>query len=200
MDKVELKFLRIAYSHTHAGAYALVLGEAQVERRLPIIIGGNEAQSIALVIEQIKPARPLTHDLFKAFCDPLGVNVEEIIISDLIDGIFHATIVVSSNGKTAEVDSRSSDAIALALRFKCPIFTYERILSEAGLTVDEGEENVEEETVEAAVSTTGSAELDRPVSQKSVAELNELLNEALAREDYEMASLIRDELNRREAG
>ena len=198
MDKVELKFLRIAYSHTHAGAYALVLGEAKGERRLPIIIGGNEAQSIALVIEQIKPARPLTHDLFKAFCDPLDVKVEEIIISDLVDGIFHATIIVSGNGKKAEIDSRSSDAIALALRFKCPIFTYERILSEAGLTVDEGEENVDEETVQAAVSGPSPAELDRPISQRSVPELQELLDEALAREDYEKASLIRDELNRRE--
>lgn len=195
MEKVELKFLRIAYSHTHAGAYALVLGEAKGERRLPIIIGGNEAQSIALVIEQIKPARPLTHDLFKAFCDPLGVVVDEIIISDLIDGIFHATIVVSSNGKSAQIDSRSSDAIALALRFKCPIYTYERILSEAGLTVDEGEENVSEEEV-AAVSS-GGAGLDKPVGQKSPEELKEMLEEALTREDYEMASLIRDELNRR---
>lgn len=193
MDKVELRFLRIAYSHTHAGAYALVLGEAQGERRLPIIIGGNEAQSIALVIEQIKPARPLTHDLFKAFCDPLDVKVDEVVISDLIDGIFHATIVVSSNGKTAEIDARSSDAIALALRFQCPIYTYERILSEAGLTVDDSEENVPEESVPGIAS----GEAEKPVSARTEEELNELLEDALSREDYETASLIRDEISRR---
>jgi bifunctional DNase/RNase len=194
MDKVELRFLRIAYSHTHAGAYALVLGEAKGERRLPIIIGGNEAQSIALVIEQIKPARPLTHDLFKAFCDPLEIKVDEVIISDLVDGIFHATIVVSGNGKSAEIDARSSDAIALALRFQCPIYTYERILSEAGLTVDESEENVEEESMAGIAS--GENE-DKPVSARSEEELNELLEDALNREDYEMATLIRDEISRR---
>jgi len=194
MDKVELRFLRIAYSHTHAGAYALVLGEKEGERRLPIIIGGNEAQSIALVIEQIKPARPLTHDLFKAFCDPLDINVKEVMISDLIDGIFHATIVVESNGKEAEIDARSSDAIALALRFQCPIYTHERILSEAGLTVDESEENVEEESM--AGIAAGSEE-DKPINARSVEELHDMLDDALKREDYEMASLIRDEIERR---
>ncbi|MGV9011695.1 MAG: bifunctional nuclease family protein, partial [Flavobacteriales bacterium] len=117
MEKVELKFLRITYSHTHAGAYALILAEMHGDRRLPIIIGGAEAQAIAIQIENIRPARPLTHDLFKNLCDELGVVLREVVINDLVEGIFHAKLVLEQAGKMVEVDARSSDAIALALRF-----------------------------------------------------------------------------------
>jgi bifunctional DNase/RNase len=129
MDKVELKFLRITYSHTHAGAYALILAENFGDRRLPIIIGGVEAQAIAIQVENIKPARPLTHDLFKNVSDSLGFNLKEVIISDLVEGIFHAQLVIEQDAREVTIDARSSDAIALALRFDCPIFTYEPILS-----------------------------------------------------------------------
>jgi bifunctional DNase/RNase len=189
MEKVELRFLRITYSHTHAGAYALILSETEGDRRLPIIIGGVEAQAIAIQVENIKPARPLTHDLFKNVADTLGFQLKEVIINDLVEGIFHAKLVVEQNGNEVEIDARSSDAIALALRFECPIFTYEFILGAAGLKVDEGEE-----TEEAATA-------DKPAKQPSsmsVEELQSMLQEALENEDYERASKLRDEIKRRE--
>jgi hypothetical protein len=194
MDKVELKFLRITYSHTHAGAYALILAEAQGERRLPIIIGGVEAQAIAIQVENIKPARPLTHDLFKNLSDTLGVGLKEVIINDLVEGIFHAKLVLEQNGHEVEIDARSSDAIALALRFQCPIFTYEFIMGAAGLKVEEGEEGKEEGTAE-------PVERGKPakgIKGSSIEELKELLEKALHDEDYERASKIRDEIKRRE--
>ncbi|MCB0791005.1 MAG: bifunctional nuclease family protein [Flavobacteriales bacterium] len=189
MEKVELKFLRITYSHTHAGAYALILSEASGDRRLPIIIGGVEAQAIAIQVEHIKPARPLTHDLFKNLCDTLDIQLKEVIINDLVEGIFHARLVLDQDGNEAEIDARSSDAIALALRFECPIYTYEFIMGAAGLKVEEGDEQTEagEEKEPAQKSLTSS----------SVDELEAELNEALANEDYERASQIRDEIKRR---
>ncbi len=194
MDKVELKFLRITYSHTHAGAYALILAEAQGERRLPIIIGGVEAQAIAIQVENIKPARPLTHDLFKNLSDTLGVGLKEVVINDLVEGIFHAKLVLEQNGQEVEIDARSSDAIALALRFQCPIFTYEFIMGAAGLKVEEGEESKEErpaEPVERGKPAKG-------IKGSSTEELQEMLDKALREEDYERASKIRDEIKRRE--
>lgn len=194
MDKVELKFLRITYSHTHAGAYALILAEAQGERRLPIIIGGVEAQAIAIQVENIKPARPLTHDLFKNLSDTLGVGLKEVVINDLVEGIFHAKLVLEQNGREVEIDARSSDAIALALRFKCPIFTYEFIMGAAGLKVEEGDEGKEErpaEPVERGKPAKG-------IKGSSIEELQEMLEKALREEDYERASKIRDEIKRRE--
>jgi bifunctional DNase/RNase len=189
MEKVELRFLRITYSHTHAGAYALILSELEGDRRLPIIIGGVEAQAIAIQVENIKPARPLTHDLFKHVADTLGFTVKEVIINDLVEGIFHAKLVVEQNGLEVEIDARSSDAIALALRFDCPVYTYEFILSAAGLKVEEGDE---EKGVEHKGEGRGEK---RPASLE---ELQEQLNEALHDEDYERASKIRDEIKRRE--
>ncbi|MBV6403523.1 MAG: bifunctional nuclease family protein [Flavobacteriales bacterium] len=194
MDKVELKFLRITYSHTHAGAYALILAEAQGERRLPIIIGGVEAQAIAIQVENIKPARPLTHDLFKNLSDTLGVGLKEVVINDLVEGIFHAKLVLEQNGHEVEIDARSSDAIALALRFQCPIFTYEFIMGAAGLKVEEGDEGKEErpaEPVERGKPAKG-------IKGSSIEELQEMLEKALREEDYERASKIRDEIKRRE--
>jgi bifunctional DNase/RNase len=189
MEKVELRFLRITYSHTHAGAYALILTETEGDRRLPIIIGGVEAQAIAIQVENIKPARPLTHDLFKNVSDTLGFALKEVIINDLVEGIFHAKLVVAQNGNEVEIDARSSDAIALALRFECPIFTYEFILGAAGLKVEEGEEAEEESAQEKTEKKPGSM---------SVEELQSMLEEALENEDYERASKLRDEIKRRE--
>jgi bifunctional DNase/RNase len=192
MEKVELKFLRITYSHTHAGAYALILSERTGDRRLPIIIGGVEAQAIAIQVENIKPARPLTHDLFKNLSNELGITLKEVVINDLVEGIFHAKLILEQNGTEVEVDARSSDAIALALRFACPIFTYEFIMSAAGLKVEEGEEE-------------GAEKADKPekpekkgLKTASLEDLKKMLEEALGDEDYERASKLRDELKRRE--
>ncbi|MCB0784138.1 MAG: bifunctional nuclease family protein [Flavobacteriales bacterium] len=193
MEKVELKFLRITYSHTHAGAYALILAEKHGDRRLPIIIGGVEAQAIAIQVEQIKPARPLTHDLFKSVAEGLDFRIAEVVINDLVEGIFHAKLVVEQDGKETEIDARSSDAIALALRFDCPIYTYEFIMGAAGLKVedeDEEKEGQEEEMVERTPART--------LSSSSLDDLNAQLREALDNEDYEQASKIRDEIKRRE--
>lgn len=194
MEKVELKFLRITYSHTHAGAYALILSELHGDRRLPIIIGGVEAQAIAIQVENIRPARPLTHDLFKNFCDELGITLVEVVINDLVEGIFHAKLMLDQDGRTVEVDARSSDAIALALRFNCPIHTYEFILAAAGLKMEEGEEEAE---------PAGHPEQEhagQPVNIRTATpeDLRQLLQEAIDAEDYERASKLRDELKRRE--
>lgn len=192
MEKVELKFLRITYSHTHAGAYALILSELHGDRRLPIIIGGVEAQAIAIQVENIRPARPLTHDLFKSFCDQLNITVTEVVINDLVEGIFHAKLVLDQNGKTVEIDARSSDAIALALRFQCPIHTYEFILSAAGLKMDEGEEESE------PAAATDAPQETKNIRTASPEDLRLMLQEAIDAEDYEGASKLRDELKRRE--
>jgi bifunctional DNase/RNase len=194
MEKVELKFLRITYSHTHAGAYALILAELHGERRLPIIIGGVEAQAIAIQVENIRPARPLTHDLFKNLSDELGIRMTEVVITDLVEGIFHAKLVLEQDGRSMEVDARSSDAIALALRFNCPIYTYEFILAAAGLKMDEGDEETEQ---------AGHAPQENPaqtvnIRNASPEDLRQLLQEAIDAEDYERASKLRDELKRRE--
>ncbi|MDQ3099793.1 MAG: bifunctional nuclease family protein [Bacteroidota bacterium] len=192
MEKVELRFLRITYSHTHAGAYALILAEVEGDRRLPIIIGGVEAQAIAIQVENIKPARPLTHDLFKNVSDIMGITMKEVIINDLVEGIFHAKLVVEQSGKEVEIDARSSDAIALALRFQCPIHTYEFILSAAGLKVEDGDETAEAEPEPKAKATK------KPSAANSMEELRAMLKDALDHEDYERASKLRDEIKRRE--
>ena len=191
MEKVELKFLRITYSHTHAGAYALILAEKKGDRRLPIIIGGVEAQAIAIQVENIKPARPLTHDLFKNLADQLNITLKEVVINDLVEGIFHAKLVLEQNGTEVEVDARSSDAIALALRFACPIFSYEFIMSAAGLKVEEGEEETEK-------AEKAEKQEKKSIKNASLDDLKKMLDEALSDEDYERASKLRDELKRRE--
>ena len=194
MEKVELKFLRITYSHTHAGAYALILAEMHGDRRLPIIIGGVEAQAIAIQVENIKPARPLTHDLFKNLSDQLGITLKEVVINDLVEGIFHAKLVLDQNGTEVEVDARSSDAIALALRFECPIHTFEFIMSAAGLKVEDGDE--EKESAERAEKAEKADK--KNIRSATLEDLHQLLQDALDNEDYERASKLRDELKRRE--
>ena len=192
IDKPQLKLPRITYSHTHAGAYALILAEAQGDRRLPIIIGGVEAQAIAIQVENIKPARPLTHDLFKNVADTLGFNLKEVIINDLVEGIFHAKLVVEQDAREVTIDARSSDAIALALRFDCPIYTYEPILGAAGLKVEEGEEEQAE-----GEKTERKGREKKTVTSATLDELQGMLAEALENEDYERASKLRDEIKRR---
>lgn len=201
MKKLKLEIVGLSYSQTQTGAYALVLGEAKGKRRLPIIIGGFEAQAIAIELEKMTPSRPLTHDLFKNFSEAFGISVSEVIIYNLVEGIFFAKLICFSGDKEVEIDARTSDAIALAVRFDCPIYTYEFILSSAGIVLDDeektaegeqGEEEGELAELEAGAETGGLA-------GKSVKELEEMLNEALGEEDYEKASSIRDELNKRKS-
>ena len=171
----------------------MVLGEVEGERRLPIIIGMFEAQAIALEIEKIAPNRPMTHDLFKSFAHGFNYEVTEIIISDLKEGVFFAKIVCSDGIKTIEIDARPSDAIAIGIRFEVPFYTYEKVLSEAGIVLTDDEEILEEDAAEPVVVEKEGERLQ----DFSVDKLNEMLNEALAAEDYEKAAKIRDEINKR---
>ncbi|WP_205503936.1 bifunctional nuclease family protein [Rufibacter psychrotolerans] len=201
MKKIELEILGLSSSQSQSGSFALVLGEKEGSRRLPIIIGMFEAQSIAIQIEKINPTRPLTHDLFKSFAQQMDVSVREIMISDLKEGVFFSKIVCTDGEKEFELDARPSDAIAIGLRFGVPIYTVESVLSEAGIILSDMEEDEDEETDE--IPTTSSASTGTPaggksnISDVSVEELNTMLNEALEKEDYERAAKIRDELNKR---
>lgn len=197
MDKLKLEILGLSSSQSQQGSFALVLGEVSGNRRLPIIIGMFEAQAIAIEIEKIIPNRPMTHDLFKSFAHSFKFTVTEIVISDLKEGVFFAKIVCTDGTTTREIDARPSDAIAIGIRFNVPIYTYESILSEAGIVLtDEPEE--EEEKVYAEKE---SVQKDRPLTEQlkdfSNDKLQEMLTEALDNEDYEKAAKIRDEMNRR---
>ncbi len=193
MQKIELEISGLSYSQTQSGAYALVLVEKGGKRQLPIIIGGFEAQAIAIELEKMTPTRPLTHDLFKNFAVALGVSVKEVVIYNLSEGIFYAKIVcVSADGKLIEIDARTSDAIAVGIRFKAPIFTLESILSSAGILLDEND--IQEDLANHEIASVESQE---SLSSLSIEELNDRMNEAIANEDYEEASKLRDEINRR---
>jgi bifunctional DNase/RNase len=194
VKKVKLEIVGLSYSQTQTGAYALVLGEAKGKRRLPIIIGGFEAQAIAIELEKMTPSRPLTHDLFKSFAEGFNIEVKEVIIYNLVEGIFFAKIVCNGDGKEVEIDARTSDAIALAVRFNCPINTYEFILSQAGILLDD--ETIAPANEGADVDELIEADANDYV-RKSTEELKQLLDAALNDEDYEKASHIRDELNNR---
>jgi len=199
MKKIKLEIVGLSYSQTQSGAYALVLGETNGRRRLPIIIGGFEAQAIAIEIEKMTPSRPLTHDLFKSFAEAYHVEIQEVIIYNLIDGIFYAKLICYDGKKNTEIDARTSDAIALAVRFECPIYTYEFILSSAGIVIEGNDfaflENIEAPTEETtAVPVSGSN-----YSALSDEELKEKLQQALTEESYEKAAKIRDELSRRKS-
>lgn len=197
MKKIKLEILGLSSSQSQTGSFALVLGETDGNRRLPIIIGMFEAQAIAIEIEKIIPNRPMTHDLFKSFANSFHFTVEEIVISDLKEGVFFAKIVCSDGLKKTEVDARPSDAIAIGLRFDSPIFTYENILAEAGIVLtDEVEEEKPEPKTEAKVKTKKEARKD-DFKNYSVEKLNDLLKEAIDKEDYERAAKIRDELSKR---
>jgi len=202
LKKIKLEILGLSSSQSQTGSFALVLGETEGNRRLPIIIGMFEAQAIAIEIEKIIPNRPMTHDLFKSFSNAFHFHVEEIVISDLKEGVFFAKIVCSDGLKKTEIDARPSDAIAIGLRFDSPIFTYETILAEAGIVLTDQEE--EEEKVEP--KPEAKAKVKKEASKKSggedyknysVEKLNELLKDAIDKEDYEKAAKIRDELSKR---
>jgi bifunctional DNase/RNase len=193
MEKIQLEILGMSYSQSQSGAYALILGETIGERRLPIIIGGFEAQAIAIELEKMKPARPLTHDLLKSVALAFNINITEVFINKFHDGVFYAQLICDNGSKHIEIDSRTSDAVAMAIRFKCPIFTTEKIMSEAGIVVkDEKEQKAEESDWVDTKSRPAN-----PYSKNSLKELNELLQKAIDSEDYEKASIIRDEINRR---
>jgi len=201
MKKHKLEIIGLSYSQTQSGAYALVLGETNGKRRLPIIIGSFEAQAIAIELEKMKPSRPLTHDLFKTFADAFNIIIKEVIIYNLVEGIFFAKLVCDDNGKEVEIDARTSDAIALAIRFNCPIYTFEFILSAAGIILEETEKpgdipTEEKGSIEDQLVETSAEK--KNLSKISLKELNKLLKAAIKREAYEDASKIRDEINSRQ--
>ncbi len=195
MQKIRLNILGLSVSQTQSGAYALVLAEENGERRIPIIIGPVEAQAIAIQLEGLKPPRPLTHDLIKNIALAFEISLLEVTIYKLEEGIFYSELLCEMNGKEIRIDSRTSDAVALALRFRCPIFTSEEILKKAGIVLEHDDEG-------SPVKSIFEEDYDDPVSSSysnySTNELQELLDEAIQDEDYEKASMIRDELNKRE--
>lgn len=198
MSLVKLNIKGISYSQTQSGAYALVLSEVDGERTLPIVIGAFEAQSIAIALEEeIKPPRPLTHDLFKSFADRFHIIIKQIIIHKLVDGVFYSSLICERDGIEEIIDTRTSDAIALATRFNAPIFTYENILDKAGVYLklkDELEEENESVEIENLIPETVD---ESSYTSETDEVLMEKLNDAIANEDYELAASIRDEINKR---
>lgn len=190
MKKIELEIVALSHSITQTHSYAVVLGEVNGLRRLPIVIGGFEAQAIAVALERMQPSRPLTHDLMKNFMMAFNIDLHEIIINDLQEGIFYSKLICSSDKDTVEIDSRTSDAVALAVRFGCPIYTYDNILESAGILMDEDDKKKK-------VVVTHSEKESDDLKKLSVMELETLLNEVLEHEDYIKAASIRDEINRR---
>lgn len=197
MDKVELEIINITQGFTQHHSYAVVLGEVKGKRRLPIVIGAAEAQAIAVAIENMPPPRPLTHDLFKTMMETFHIFLSEIVITNLMDGVFYAKLICIFNGEEHEIDSRTSDAIALAIRFGCPIYIYGNILESSGIVLME--ESTEQEIAEelSSVNTAPAKKENADYTIYTAKELDKLLTEALANEDYEKAATIRDELNKR---
>ncbi|MFM9402936.1 bifunctional nuclease domain-containing protein [Myroides odoratimimus] len=210
MSLIKLTVSGISYSHTQNGAYALILEEEVGSRKLPIVIGAFEAQSIAIAIEDdIKPPRPLTHDLFKTLADRYSIIVKEVIINRLLDGVFYSSLVCVRDGIEETIDARTSDAIALAIRFYAPIYTYKDILDRAGIILNAEEEQDEEEVEEQKVPYSGediASQVEQFLEEEAKAndyssytksDLEKMLDDALVNEDYERAALLRDELNKR---
>lgn len=201
MSKIKLNVLGISYSQTQTGAYALVLAEEEGKRRIPIIVGGFEAQAIAIQLEGLKPPRPLTHDLFYNFAETFHITLLEVTIHKLEEGVFHSKLTCFDGTKTVEIDARTSDAIALALRFKCPIYTSSEIIERAGIVLDFEQESDEYDEDEA---DSHEVEIQDDLSGKNLSgmdiqELNQILEQAIKNEDYEKASQVRDELKRRKS-
>ena len=200
MSLIQLTIKGISYSQTQTGAYALVLSEIEGTRTLPIIIGAFEAQSIAIALEtEIRPPRPLTHDLFKTFSDTFGIKIKEVIIHKLVDGVFFSSMICEKNGKEEQIDARTSDAIAIAVRFDAPIYSYENILDKAGvyLKIEEemalkGKKQVEKIPADLSESTEKSS-----LSKLALTQLQEQLQQAVINENYELAAKIRDEISKR---
>lgn len=203
MKTVQLNIIGLTYSQSQSNAYALLLGEEEGPRRLPIVIGAFEAQSIAIALEkELMPPRPLTHDLFTSIALSFNIYLKEVMIHKLKEGIFYSYLVCEQDGEIKQIDSRTSDAVALALRFNCPIFTYESILDQAGIILEDETNEQQPPQLETSVAieeeTTPETKPKKPnLSRLSETALNKRLNQALENEDYELAALIRDELNRR---
>lgn len=205
MKKTELEIIALSHSVTQSHSFAVVLGEVDGTRRLPIVIGGFEAQAIAVALENMKPSRPLTHDLMKTVCDTFALELQYIYISKLLDGVFYSNLVFSNGVENSEVDSRTSDALALAVRFGCPIYVNENILEEAGVEADattDGEP-ASESDLEKKIEELTAAVPNQPGASSNFAsmtdeELNAALQYAIEHEDYERAARIRDELNKRQ--
>ncbi len=196
MKKIELEIVALSHSVTQSHNYAVVLGEKEGTRRLPIVIGSFEAQAIAVAMERMTPNRPLTHDLFKNTLETFNIELKEVVINNLLDGIFYARLVCLKDGELIEVDSRTSDALAMAVRFDCPIYSYEFILDAAGVVLEEEGDSPAEEMA------PGESATEEPVKKESLDEysmdsLKKLLDEVLAEENYERAAEIRDEINKR---
>lgn len=194
MKKIELEIIALSHSITQTQSYAVVLGEVNGLRRLPIVIGGFEAQAIAVALENMKPSRPLTHDLMKNFMNAFAVNLQEIVISDLQEGIFFSKLVCYTNNDTVEIDSRTSDALALAVRFGCPIYTYENIIANAGILMEDSADK-KRKSEDAGIEEIDENRAD--LSGMSIDELQTLLEDVLEHEDYIRAIAIRDEMNKR---
>lgn len=205
MSLVRLNIKGISYSQTQNGAYALILSEEDGARKLPIVIGAFEAQSIAIALENdIRPPRPLTHDLFKTFADRYGIVVKQVIVHKLVDGVFYSSIIIEKDEDEEILDARTSDAIALALRFKAPIFTYKDILDQAGIHLQTTPVNQSDsDDQNGAIEQLMNQEFDQSdiledLSKHTLKQLKELLNKAITREDYETAARLRDELSKRD--
>lgn len=196
MKKIELEIVALSHSITQTHSYAVVLGEANGLRRLPIVIGGFEAQAIAVALEKMQPSRPLTHDLMKNFMTAFNLELHEIIICDLQEGIFYSKLLCSSDNDTVEIDSRTSDALALAVRFGCPIYTYEHILESAGILMEDSTSKKKK----SSTSIEEESSVHDDLKSMTLEDLNTLLNEVLEQEDYIRAIAIRDEINSRRKG
>ncbi len=184
MNKILLNVIGLTYSHSQSGAYTLFLGEKDSKKQLPIVIGGSEAQSIAIALEDIENPRPLTHDLFKNFANTYNIDLKEVIINKFKEGLFYSELHTVKNSEISVIDARTSDAIALALRFKSPIYTYQQVIEEAGIIMDDADFEIDNET-----------ECVSEYERYSLSDLENLLNEAIVDEDYTKASKIRDEIN-----
>jgi bifunctional DNase/RNase len=193
-NKIELQIADIAPSGSTSGAYAMILAEVDGNRRLPIVIGGVEAQAIAIELEKMTPSRPLTHDLFRSLAHGFDIDIEEVLIYNLVEGIFFAKLIARMGGRTAEIDARTSDAVAIAVRFNCPVFCEEFILEQAGVNAEEAAQGDDIDDIDEQVEEMLKEE--EPTSL-SIDELQKQLNIALEQEEYEKASRIRDEINKR---
>ncbi len=193
MKKIELEIVTLSHSISQSHNYAVVLGEVDGSRKLPIVIGSFEAQAIAVAMEKMNPNRPLTHDLFKNALDTFDIEIKEVVINNLLDGIFYARLVCVKNGETVEIDSRTSDAVAMAVRANCPIYTFDFILESAGVVLEEAEERPST----AANQPARKERQGGTFNQYSMEALNKMLEDVLAEEDYERAAKIRDEINKR---
>lgn len=197
MRKIELEIVALSHSITQTHSYAVVLGEVNGLRRLPIVIGGFEAQAIAVALEKMQPSRPLTHDLMKNFMNAFNIELHEVVISNLQEGIFYSKLICSNNDDTIEIDSRTSDALALAVRFGCPIYTYENILNSAGILLDDPAGKKTTKAVSGPTISEHEKGVEDDLKTLNLDELNTLLQEVLEQEDYIRAIAIRDEINSR---